>query len=190
MLSSRNQAVSDAPSRRKFSHQEDRKLQIIVQSLGSKNWEAIAKYMSPRTARQCRDRFQNYLIDSLVTNPWTPEEDAFVIEQVRLVGPKWVEIGKVLSVRSGNDVKNRWHKHLSKLAGLTTTESPGTVPENILEQQNDTSRAVEKPGVNLTQIVGISDCTWEQIFSALEKDSFFQGSFSLGGAIDWNGSIQ
>jgi hypothetical protein len=37
-----------------------------------------------------------------------------VREKYAVIGPKWVEISKYLVGRSGNDVKNRWHKHLAK----------------------------------------------------------------------------
>jgi hypothetical protein len=89
-------------------------LRALVEQFNGSGWEEIAKQMPDRSARQCRDRFKSYLVDSLVTKPWTPQEDAIVREQVSLIGPKWVEIGKLLNGRSGNNVKNRWHKHLSK----------------------------------------------------------------------------
>jgi hypothetical protein len=72
--------------------------------------------MPNRTARQCRDRYKNYLLDSLVCDAWAPGEDAIIVEKFREIGPKWVEIAKYLNGRSGNHVKNRWHKHLSKLS--------------------------------------------------------------------------
>jgi hypothetical protein len=115
---SKERFVDDSQSgllRRKFSAQEDQKLRNLVDTMGTKSWEAIAKFMGDRTARQCRDRFKNYLLDHLITEPWTPEEDAIVIQQFQLIGPKWADIGKLLSGRSGNNVKNRWHKHLHRL---------------------------------------------------------------------------
>jgi hypothetical protein len=105
---------TDETHRSRFTLEEDIKLRGLVQSLGNKNWEEIARFMPSRTARQCRDRFKNYLTDFLVTNPWTAQEDTLLIHQYHMIGPKWVEIGKMLSGRSGNNVKNRWHKHLSK----------------------------------------------------------------------------
>jgi hypothetical protein len=71
--------------------------------------------MPTRSARQCRDRYKNYLIDDLVTEAWAPQEDAVIVEKFHEIGPKWVEISKFLNGRSGNHVKNRWHKHLSKV---------------------------------------------------------------------------
>jgi hypothetical protein len=70
--------------------------------------------MPARTARQCRDRYKNYLVEDLVCEAWSPQEDAVIVDKFREIGPKWVEISKFLNGRSGNHVKNRWHKHLSK----------------------------------------------------------------------------
>jgi hypothetical protein len=124
--------------------EEDMKLRGLVHSFGTKNWEEIARFMPSRSARQCRDRFKNYLGDFIVTNPWTSQEDAVVIRQYHLIGPKWVEIGKMLSGRSGNNVKNRWHKHLSKREcprlppGLFQVMSPN--PSNVVEDNGGFSR--------------------------------------------------
>jgi hypothetical protein len=109
--------------RRKFSPDEDLRLRTLVDSLGTKSWEEIARFVPQRSARQCRDRYKNYLLESLMADPWTPEEDAIVIQQYHRIGPKWVEIGKMLNGRSGNNVKNRWHKHLCRLESSMAADS-------------------------------------------------------------------
>jgi hypothetical protein len=107
-------SLKQALPRRKFTPEEDMKLRALVESIGTQSWEDIARFIPDRSARQCRDRYKNYLLESLVRDPWTPEEDALVVQKFHQIGPKWVEIGKMLSGRSGNNVKNRWHKHLCK----------------------------------------------------------------------------
>jgi hypothetical protein len=102
--------------RRKFTADEDNQLRVLVDKIGTKTWDEIAQFLPDRTARQCRDRYQNYLVGSLVTRAWTPEEDALLVEKFHQMGPKWVAIGKLLSGRSGNNVKNRWYKHICKVA--------------------------------------------------------------------------
>jgi hypothetical protein len=74
----------------------------------------IASYLPSRTGRQCRDRYKNYLLDNLAARPWSPDEDEIVVRRYAEVGPRWVRIAKSLDGRSGNDVKNRWHKHIAK----------------------------------------------------------------------------
>jgi hypothetical protein len=82
--------------------------------MGDRHWEAIATYLPSLTGRQCRDRYKNYLLDTLAPGPWLPDEDEIVVQKYAELGPKWVEIAKSLNGRSGNDVKNRWHKHIAK----------------------------------------------------------------------------
>jgi hypothetical protein len=120
--------MSDPPSlthnrrlpRQHFSPIEDRRLQAVVNLLGMESWDAIAQLMPGRTARQCRDRYKNYLLDNVVLTVWTPEEDAKIIQRFTEIGPKWVEIALALNGRSGNQVKNRWHKHLCKKIAMST----------------------------------------------------------------------
>jgi hypothetical protein len=138
--------------RRKFSADEDEHLRGLVEKFGTKCWEEIARFHPDRSARQCRDRYKNYLIDSLVTDPWRPEEDALVIRKFHEIGPKWVEIGKLLSGRSGNNVKNRWHKHLRKIDAGAASTRPTVAVE-------------EKRTVNLSQAIGLSESDWSRLFA-------------------------
>jgi hypothetical protein len=135
-----------AAPRRKFTPEEDIQLRSLVERLGTKHWEKISRLLPDRTARQCRNRYKNYLLDSLVTNPWTPEEDALLIEKFHQIGPKWVEIGKVISGRSGNNVKNRWYKHLCK------SDIGGRPKEG------------EREGMNLAEAIGWNESEWSDLF--------------------------
>jgi hypothetical protein len=83
---------------------------------------------------------------------WTTAEDELIFNKFQEVGPKWVQISAFLPGRTGNDVKNRWHKHISRRvrqreeAGAQNTEEfetengrsdQGTDPQ---ERQNEISR--------------------------------------------------
>ncbi|EAX85593.1 Myb-like DNA-binding domain containing protein [Trichomonas vaginalis G3] len=104
--------------RKRFSEQEDALLKSLVEDEGIKNWEEISKRMPSRTSRQCRDRYNNYLFKEIINKPWTPEEDRIILEKYMILGPHWVKISEYLDARSGNNVKNRWHKYLSKLKNI------------------------------------------------------------------------
>jgi hypothetical protein len=128
-MSSPSQPERSSGHRRKFTPDEDQQLRRLVEDLGTKSWDEIAGFLPDRNGRQCRDRYRNYLLKGLITEPWTPKEDATLISQYHLIGPKWVEIGKMLSGRSGNNVKNRWHKHLCRLNGrIGPPEQPAREP--------------------------------------------------------------
>jgi hypothetical protein len=146
-------AVRGSALRRKFTPEEDLQLRSLVEQLGTKHWEEISRYLPDRSARQCRNRYKNYLLDSLVTNPWTREEDAVLIEKFHQIGPKWVEIGKLLSGRSGNNVKNRWYKHLCKADIGAAPLAPGE----------------QKAPLDLGQAIGWSEKDWPELFANPEN---------------------
>jgi hypothetical protein len=154
-----------AATRHKFTPEEDLQLRSLVERLGTKNWEQIVRSLPGRSARQCRDRYKNYLLDSLVVNPWTPEEDAIVIEQFHRVGPKWVQIGRLLSGRSGNNVKNRWHKHLCKLDIRPPAPRPAA------------PSPAPKPSF------GFTENDWRQLFANGENPMQFAFSWSRGSSV-------
>lgn len=93
----------------KFTTQEDDLLKTLVQQEGPHKWSKIASKMPGRTAKQCRDRFQNYLNPSLKNGQWTVEEDQLLFQKIAEYGKKWKLISKFFPNRSHNNVKNRYN---------------------------------------------------------------------------------
>ena len=100
--------------RKRFTEEEDNLLKHVIQELHIHNWSEVSRYLPGRTARQCRDRYNSYLFKEISNKPWTEEEDAIILSQYPIYGTHWVKISKFLVGRSGNNVKNRWYKYLSK----------------------------------------------------------------------------
>lgn len=98
--------------RKRFTPEEDEILLRLVENRQVRNWEQVAAHLPGRTARQCRDRYNSALSKDVIHRPWTQEEDDIIIEKCRQLGPKWVAISSFLKNRSGNDIKNRWHKYI------------------------------------------------------------------------------
>ena len=73
----------------KFTPNEDILLLNAVQSLGIGDWHVIASRVPGRNARQCRERWNNYVNPSLIRSPWTTEEDKFLLEKYQELGPHW-----------------------------------------------------------------------------------------------------
>ena len=96
-----------------FTKEEDEKIKEIVRNIGE-DWSVVSKHLHGRTPKQCHDRYMNYLREGLTTNPWTQSEDDLLMKLYAEIGPKWSTMLKQLPGRSGNDIKNRWHKHLLK----------------------------------------------------------------------------
>ena len=101
--------------RNKFTQQEDERLISLIKENGAKRWKSIARKMSGKTARQCRDRYMNYLREGLGNRPWTEDEDFLLSQKVKEIGTHWSKIVIFFKGRSTNNIKNRWYTfHLKK----------------------------------------------------------------------------
>jgi hypothetical protein len=159
--------LPQATPRRKFSEAEDRRLRILVGQLGTSNWDEVARSMGSRTARQCRDRYKNYLLDSLSRSPWTAEEDALLMRQFQAIGPKWVEIAKMLTGRSTSHVKNRWHRHLALQRWESATQV-GSEGEDD-EDPQDSGPEEKDEALLLCPAITLSGGDWTRIFDRIEE---------------------
>lgn len=71
------------------------------------DWRRIGSRIG-MTARQCRERYKNYLRPDLSNRPWTLEEDVLLEEKVRSDGTKWAYLTRYFIGRSHVSLKNRW----------------------------------------------------------------------------------
>ena len=85
--------------KQKFSPDEDEKLKVLVRQYGV-DWKIISAVMKNRSPRQCRDRWKNYLSPDVNNNPWTPQEDALLIEKIKEFGRQWATIAKFFPQRT------------------------------------------------------------------------------------------
>ena len=92
----------------KFTKAEDAKLTLLVQQYSTKDWKKIAEHLPTRTARQCRERWTNYVNPSLSKSPWTKAEDMLLIEKHNEFGNHWKIIERYFPLRSKNNIKHRW----------------------------------------------------------------------------------
>ena len=150
--------------RKRFTTGED----ILIKAMamkGTMSWDEIARHLPGRTGRQCRDRYNNYLSKKVVPKNWTKEEDQIIIEKYKQYGPRWTIIAKFLDSRSGNNVKNRWYKYISKRESdiTTTAPLPRKKKANILEEKPEEEFAV----IDLEKEIGFSD------FSFLNEEFVF-----------------
>jgi hypothetical protein len=117
-----SRVVRPLSGRHKFSREEDDHLKSLIDEYGDRSWALICRSMPGRNARQCRHRYYNYLIDAHQQVAWTDEEERLIYDKFCELGPKWVQISGLLRGRTGNDVKNRWHKHIAKRHVQRATE--------------------------------------------------------------------
>jgi hypothetical protein len=119
----------------RFTSREDTNLTEAVNMVGSSDWKLVAEWIPGRTARQCRERWTNYLSPSLIDKPWTEEEDVILYEKYAELGPKWRLLKNFLEGRSRNAIRNRWlalHRHTSNRAHVQSTfaQSEGQAEDN------------------------------------------------------------
>ncbi|OHT16008.1 hypothetical protein TRFO_42107 [Tritrichomonas foetus] len=97
--------------RNRFSKEEDEFLKLLVEENSCEeepNWNDIASKMISRTARQCRERYRNYLQPGLNNGPWTLEEDHLLIEKYNEIGPQWCKLVHFFPHRSDVNIKNHY----------------------------------------------------------------------------------
>ena len=109
-----NKVVDPSLIKGSWTRHEDEVIIDFVQRYGSKNWTKLATLLPGRIGKQCRERWRNHLDPGNNHNPWTPEEDAKLVELHAQYGNQWVKIAQLLPGRSDNTIKNRWNSTLKK----------------------------------------------------------------------------
>lgn len=99
---------TDPNYRLKFTPDEDEMLKKLVLHYGENDWSQISNKMKHRSARQCRERYRNYLAPHILNPPWSKEEEELLCQKYREYGPKWAMITKFFSQRSDVNIKNHW----------------------------------------------------------------------------------
>jgi hypothetical protein len=93
----------------KFSAAEDKMLATLVNQHGATDWTDISRRMEGRNARQCRDRWVNYLSPDVQNGPWTAAEEQDLLFLQQQLGAKWKHIATFFTARTEINVKSRWN---------------------------------------------------------------------------------
>ena len=134
---------------RKFTAQEDALLKKLVHEMGENCWNELASKMKRRNARQCHDRWFNYLSPKINNSPWTPEEDEMLINLCYSLNGKWVKVSKRVNGRTDTQIKNRWNT-LKKIYPLPKIEKKAENPnitfqDIVVSQPKETEVIPKKP---------------------------------------------
>ena len=124
---------SEASQRSRFTKEEDELLKKLMNSQSQPKWSEIARFFNNRTARQCRERYNNYLRPEIVNGPWSSEEDYLLVQLFEKYGPKWSLISQNFNARSAVNVKNHYatlSSQKNKQNGFND-KSPKTVNQTI-----------------------------------------------------------
>jgi hypothetical protein len=94
-------------------------LNEIVRLYNAKNWKIIAQKISEkiskvRTAKQCRERWNNYLKLNARHCEWTDSEIDLFFELQSSIGNKWSKISAFFPTKSKNSIKNFYYSTIRR----------------------------------------------------------------------------
>ncbi|OMJ77730.1 hypothetical protein SteCoe_22597 [Stentor coeruleus] len=105
--------------RKMWKVEEDILLNELVRRYNAKNWKIIAREISQeinkvRTAKQCRERWNNYLKLNARHCDWTDTEINLFFELQSSFGNKWSKISAFFPNKSKNSIKNFYYSTIRR----------------------------------------------------------------------------
>lgn len=131
-----------------FTKEEDERIIQLVNRFGCGKWDLVSHFMERRTAKQCRDRYTNYLIPGVFHGEWTKEEDDLLFQMYKNIGPKWSIIQRYVPSRSATSIKNRWNYFLSKQNNLNRNGEIDGEIVNEIKNSDESINPVNIEGKN------------------------------------------
>ncbi|OHT09792.1 hypothetical protein TRFO_21141 [Tritrichomonas foetus] len=136
----------------KFTPEEDEILRTVVEECGQSDWVEIAKRMpNGRNARQCRDRWQNYLSPDVVNGPWTEDEEALLVQKYNEIGPYWKQIATFFPTRTDINIKSRWNLRERRLKKAEKNRLKQVKKQRDLEEKAKILALVTAKTTNVSQ---------------------------------------
>jgi hypothetical protein len=102
--------ASQRRQKQKFGPEEDDIIRAAVDAHGPRKWCRVAELLVGRTARQCRERWVNYLSPDVTKAPWAAEEENLLRTKVAEFGPSWSRIARFFVGRTDVCLKNHYLK--------------------------------------------------------------------------------
>ena len=146
-------------ARKVFTSEEDAKLTEIMRAQKFTSWEKVAQDLPDRTARQCRDRWLNYLSPNIRKDPWLWSEDKLLVAKINEMGTHWSNIAKYFVGRSDNHIKNRWYSYLKSRVRFDAAGKYILIAQD--EDQHDGNTEADKAVVSVAPLVGPGEDFWD-----------------------------
>jgi hypothetical protein len=151
----------------RFTPQEDVQLSEAVRRWEIGSWAAVAREIPGRSARQCRERWTNYLDPTLEQTPLSPTEELLLDRKFAELGPCWQVIVSFFPRRSRNFIKNQWMARIKKLNAAGRRRLQSDVEQNATPPSAEVS-SEDRPSVDVVfreeeqeNSIWEIDATWE-----------------------------
>jgi hypothetical protein len=141
-IHSQTKQINKPRTRCRFTANEDRCLTNLVQELGTKAWDKMAKRMPERTPRQVRERWKS--LSGTNREPLTLEEKKLLIEKVTELGPRWVKITAYFPGRNDIALKNGYRQLRSSLS-----HKKKSIPSALTEPREQQLPIAPQPPANM-----------------------------------------
>jgi hypothetical protein len=94
--------------RAKWQPDEDVQLRIATEMYGRGNWVLIARHVHGRTDVQCRERYVNVLDPHVNQEPFSPDEDARLLQLATAHAFSWTKVAQHMPGRTDGACWRRW----------------------------------------------------------------------------------
>jgi hypothetical protein len=134
----------------KFEPREDSILTTTVHARGTSNWSDVAAALPGRTARQCRERWNDLANPNLNQGPWTSSEDSLLLQKYQELGSKWHVIARFFNGRAKNEIRNRilnLHRKKARAPPCASAHPPSgaSLSSSLDEENHDSSDSAKVP---------------------------------------------
>lgn len=147
IYNSKKSKIKSGFRRGQWSLYEDNLLKEWIKKNGPSNWERCGRFIKGRSAKQCREHWNECLNPKLVKGQWTAEEDFLIMFFYEKCHGSWKKIFHLLDGRNKNSVKNRFYSQMRKI----------TDKERIKHEKNICPKIkLEKLKNNLEKAITIS----------------------------------
>ena len=100
--------------KRPWTEKEDALLIKLVEKYGPVRWSSIARSITGRLGKQCRERWHNHLNPEIKKTDWGRDEEWILYLTYYAIGSKWANMTQILMGRTDNAIKNHWNSALKK----------------------------------------------------------------------------
>jgi len=130
-------------SRKKWTLEEEFKLEELIKKYGTNDWKAISSELSDRSPRSCRSRWVSF-IQMRKTHTWTPDEDEKLTKVINENGPNWSKIQVFFPGISEYQIRQRWYhlinsksqNDLSINANLVSKSENSINPKILIQEES------------------------------------------------------